>query len=697
MTHRTCRSERPAASAAPRRTLTPAFETFESRVLLSVGSPINTTRSLQNEFESAIAINPGNPNELFAVSDENVLDRDTGEQAPGLVAVHSTDGGATWSPRRLIATGAPGDLGTGSSDAALAWDQFNNLWLACDDTQDGGDHVVLAVSTNGGETFTEISRYNAPPQQWRSEPSLAVGPGPTPNTGSVWLTYQRGASDGTGGAMVHGAQVLAPGQWSAFTPGVLLPGSGNDAELADIAVGPNGQVAVAYQWRDYFAHGYGEIRVNVDPDGLGPQAFTNATTVTTTLVAQDVIGASNGRLVHSNPGLAWDRSGGPYHGRLYLSYVDAAADETEDLELYVRRSDNGGASWSPRTQVNNDQPPDNDRPQFLPRIALDQTTGNVGLAWYDAREHTYESGLTDFYGGVSVDGGQTFSNFRISDAPSNSIVVDNSTWAYGDQTGLAFHAGRLHPTWSDNSNSTGDNPGAAGDYPRTLDLYSARIDVPSIPVAGRHVFYNGSLYDGNNPAAQAPLAGPNNDDDDAIAPDKRALLPGQTATYANYTNYEYGINGIMIDVYSLPATTLTAADFVFKVGNDNNPAAWAAGPAPTITVREGEGLNGADRVTLVWPQGSIVDQWLQVTMRANANTGLSAPDVFYFGNLGGEVGNASDPNRVSQSDIDEVKLHLNQTVPITAVWDLNRDGRVNALDVAAVKRHLDRQLELLSA
>jgi hypothetical protein len=71
--------------------------------------------------------------------------------------------------------------------------------------------------------------------------------------------------------------------------------------------------------------------------------------------------------------------------------------------------------------------------------------------------------------------------------------------------------------------------------------------------------------------------------------------------------------------------------------------------------------------------------------------------VFYFGNLGGEVGNASDPNRVSQSDIDEVKLHLNQTVPITAVWDLNRDGRVNALDVAAVKRHLDRQLELLSA
>ncbi len=33
---------------------------------------------------------------------------------------------------------------------------------------------------------------------------------------------------------------------------------------------------------------------------------------------------------------------------------------------------------------------------------------------------------------------------------------------------------------------------------------------------------------------------------------KDALLPGQTASYANYTAYDKGINGVMVDVYALP-------------------------------------------------------------------------------------------------------------------------------------------------
>ena len=53
---------------------------------------------------------------------------------------------------------------------------------------------------------------------------------------------------------------------------------------------------------------------------------------------------------------------------------------------------------------------------------------------------------------------------------------------------------------------------------------------------GRHVFYNNSAFDGNDPRANA-------DDDLAVAPDKQALLPGQTATFVNYTSYGGGING----------------------------------------------------------------------------------------------------------------------------------------------------------
>jgi len=67
------------------------------------------------------------------------------------------------------------------------------------------------------------------------------------------------------------------------------------------------------------------------------------------------------------------------------------------------------------------------------------------------------------------------------------------------------------------------------------------LSITSASVVGRDVFYNNSFYDGNNPAINAA-------DDEAIATNKQALLPGQTATFANYTSYSKGINGVMVDV-----------------------------------------------------------------------------------------------------------------------------------------------------
>src|SRR5665213_3659667 len=100
-------------------------------------------------------------------------------------------------------------------------------------------------------------------------------------------------------------------------------------------------------------------------------------------------------------------------------------------------------------------------------------------------------------------------------------------------------------------------------------------NTPTTPtVLSRHVFYNNSSFDGNNPAANAADAG-------AIAWDKSPLLPGQTASFANYTSYSKGINGVMVDVSGLPATTLSAAaDFSFKVGNSSAAGGWVAAPAP---------------------------------------------------------------------------------------------------------------------
>jgi hypothetical protein len=53
------------------------------------------------------------------------------------------------------------------------------------------------------------------------------------------------------------------------------------------------------------------------------------------------------------------------------------------------------------------------------------------------------------------------------------------------------------------------------------------------------------------------------------------------------------------------------------------------------------GAGKSDRISLTWPSGAVAKEWLQVTVLADANTGLLTPDVFYFGSAIGDSGNSA--------------------------------------------------------
>jgi len=201
-------------------------------------------------------------------------------------------------------------------------------------------------------------------------------------------------------------------------------------------------------------------------------------------------------------------------------------------------------------------------------------------------------------------------------------------------------------------------------------------------VEGRWVFYNRSAWDGNDPTANA-------EDDDAIALDKAALLPGTTAAFANYTSYSRGLNGVMIDVTVNGA--LGANDFAFKVGNSDTLVNWSTAPTPSsISVRYGAGSGGSDRVTLIWADNAIQKQWLQVTVKATVNTGLAADDVFYFGNAIGETGNSHTDAQVNSTDVNGARANPQFSInpaSITNVYDFNRDKLVNSTDVNVARIH----------
>lgn len=425
-----------------------------------IGAPSNATARTGNEDESAVAVNPNNNQQIAVMT--NGIPGDA-----GLPLSFSSDGGQTWT-RTVFATGtgAGGDgRPTACCDPTLAWDEHGNLFVGY--LQRNPRAIQLYVTTDLGANFTNLGPVDTGAAGTLDQPTVVAG------ENSVWVTWR----DDSGGISARGRSVTGPLTFGAWGPEQDVSTAGN---FGDIAIGPAGEVMVTYE-NPSGGQGPANILVHTDADGLGAGGFGAAVTATTTNVGGfDFLPAQPQRSVDAEPGLAWDRSGGVNNNRVYLVYSDEAPDESNDFDVFVRWSDNDGATWSAPVQVNDDVGTNS---QMLPKIAVDQTSGVVGVAWYDARGDTGGGpSATDIDGTAnndvtlfaswSTDGGATWApNIAVADAPTNGYAT-NGGQELGDYIGLAFHAGVMYPSWADSSNSTGDNPDGTL---LTLDVYVAAV------------------------------------------------------------------------------------------------------------------------------------------------------------------------------------------------------------------------------
>jgi hypothetical protein len=203
------------------------------------------------------------------------------------------------------------------------------------------------------------------------------------------------------------------------------------------------------------------------------------------------------------------------------------------------------------------------------------------------------------------------------------------------------------------------------------------------------VFYNNSDFDNHDPAVTSADGG-------AVAPDKTALLPGRAATFANVTSYSRGINGVVI-AFNDHLLGATQADFSFKVGNTADPSGWAEAPAPSAMVLEQFVTHRGSSVTFTWPDGAIRNTWLQVVVKPTDNTGLETADVFYWGNLVGEIGNGVSGAMVNVVDQARVRAAVSRrNVTMGSPFDFDRSGKVDAADVLLCRANVGRSLAHLT-
>ena len=201
----------------------------------------------------------------------------------------------------------------------------------------------------------------------------------------------------------------------------------------------------------------------------------------------------------------------------------------------------------------------------------------------------------------------------------------------------------------------------------------------------RNIFYNGATGSRLSSAGAAQ---------NAIDPSKTALLPGGgRASFANYSNYSRGLNGIIIDFGGLPANASAAAilsSLAFSTWNGISSTGFvrlSSAVAASVELLPGAGASGSTRIKIVFPNGAINNTWLQVRLLANEFTGLAADDIFYFGHVLAEVNIGNTATRYRVNSVDVSLILENQSIapnsaPVTNPLDLNRDGRVNSVDVS---------------
>jgi hypothetical protein len=432
---------------------------------------IDVSQRHTNESEEAVAVNPTNPKNIVIVTNVD-------SPAAGLFEGVSFDGGTTWATKLI---GDNDNLGAACCDPSLSFDNYGNLFLTY--LFNVGNVVPIALSTDGGLHFNLIANIAKPPKQSLSAGGERRGlfrfvdqPTITAGEGEVWLIF-----NGGGPMVATGAPVTGLGTVGNFIALEVVPGT-NNCTYGDVAIGPKGEVMQVCTLTES-GQGGGKLFVNVDPDGLGPAGFGSRVFVTDTHVGGfDFIPAQPDRSVDAEPGLAWDRTGGLHNGRVYLVYTLEHPNESNNMDIYVRFSDDEGATWSAPVRVNDDNTTNS---QFLPKISLDPTTGKLAVVWHDSRNDLGAGGPGDtdgvpnddaqFWGAFSTDGGQTFTkNIQISAGTSNSHHSGNGI-DYGDYTGLSFYGGIAHPAWADNSNSTGNNPDGTL---HELDIYTAAVAAP---------------------------------------------------------------------------------------------------------------------------------------------------------------------------------------------------------------------------
>jgi hypothetical protein len=414
------------------------------------GTNVDVSNECGPQSETFIAINPNNPNQLAAGSNEIF-------RLP-MRAYFSSDGGKTWGGADVPLPPAIGTNGIDfGSDPGVAFDSSNNLYYSNIVVFFGngvghsikGTEMAVARSTDGGRSWPQVTffDFSGGTDHFNDKPMITTDSNRRSRfRDSVYVAWDA-ASGGSAAGGVRFARSRDHG--ASFTSLRIDDPNGPGRSIgATVTTGPDGQVYVA--WNDIAAN---TITFNSSFDG--GVTFGTPRVIAAKSIPFDIgIPAEFSRRALVYPACDADRSKSANRGRITCSWMDLTPDG-QDTDIFASFSDDQGATWSPRYTVA-ESFAGVDR--YNHWLATDPVTGGVNVSYYDTRnDSTGGKFETDTYLSRSSDGVHFAASLKVTDTKTNehdcnglfpcpSINYGNQT---GDYEGVAAFGGAVHPIWTD--------------------------------------------------------------------------------------------------------------------------------------------------------------------------------------------------------------------------------------------------------
>lgn len=248
-------------------------------------------------------------------------------------------------------------------------------------------------------------------------------------------------------------------------------------------VGPDGDIYLAYATGNFDSGG--KIRVLVGTEVFGSLVWNHLRTSNGEIVELLVRHGQGTPLpVPCTPGVNFFSKTVPQiaadpvvSGRIYIAYHDHAADDADDMNIYLQKLTKSGSAWNALVvpvRVNDDAelPGAVRNDQFAPAIAVDSQS-RVHVTFYDNREGVCNAGTPsrfDFYHAISGDAGASFTNRNLRQDCEQERAMDTAlhgvgygaTWSPREYNGIGlYNSGSTTRVWVTYSGTSSVDPDSA--------------------------------------------------------------------------------------------------------------------------------------------------------------------------------------------------------------------------------------------